>query len=57
MDNVQNCKSYINIRTIATNLQIALTCWARSGDVMCFLWGADKPTELSWVLNKTDDDG
>jgi hypothetical protein len=21
------------------NLQIALTCWAHKGDVMCFLWG------------------
>jgi hypothetical protein len=30
---------------------------ARSGDVMCFLWGTDKPTELSWVLNKRQDDG
>jgi hypothetical protein len=27
--------SYIN--TIVTNLQIVLTCWARSGDVMRFL--------------------
>jgi hypothetical protein len=23
-----------------------------SGDVTCFLWGTDKPNELSWVLNK-----
>jgi hypothetical protein len=40
MDNVQNCDSYINY-IIVTNLYIyiyiALTCWARSGDVMCFL--------------------
>jgi hypothetical protein len=30
---------------------------SRSEDVMCFLWGMDKPTELSWVLNKIQDDG
>jgi hypothetical protein len=24
---------------------------------MCFLWGTDKPIELSWVLNKRQDDG
>jgi hypothetical protein len=35
----------------------ALTCWARSGDVMNFLWGTDKPIELSWVLNKRQGDG
>jgi hypothetical protein len=56
MDNVQNCDSYINIRrTIVTNLEIALTCLVRSRDVMGFLWGTDKPTELSWVLNKRQD--
>jgi hypothetical protein len=32
-------------------------CWARRGDVMCFLWGTDKPIEFSWVLNKRQDDG
>jgi hypothetical protein len=36
---------------------VALTCWARSGDLMCFLWGTDKPIELIWVLNKGQDDG
>jgi hypothetical protein len=46
MDNVQNCDSYIDIPASQ------LTCWARSGDVMCFLWGTDKPTELSWILIK-----
>jgi hypothetical protein len=56
MDIVQNCDSYIN-NTIVTNLQIALPCWARSGDVMCFLLGTDKPMELSWVLNKRQNDG
>jgi hypothetical protein len=40
MDNVQNCDSYINIPS-------SQTCWAHVGDVMCFLWGTDKPTELS----------
>jgi hypothetical protein len=29
-----------------------LTCWARSGNIMCFLWGTPNPTELNWVLNK-----
>jgi hypothetical protein len=33
-------------------LYIALTCWACSGDVMCFLWGTDKLIDLSWVLSK-----
>jgi hypothetical protein len=43
MNNVQNCDSYMNIMNnnndinIVTNLLIALTCWARSCDVMCFL--------------------
>jgi hypothetical protein len=32
MDNVKNCDSYVNI---------PLTHWARSGDVMCFLWGTN----------------
>jgi hypothetical protein len=41
--------------TIVTNLWIALTCWDRSLDVMCFLWGTDKPIELSSVLNKRKD--
>jgi hypothetical protein len=31
---------------------MALSCWACSGDVMCFLLGTDKPMGLSWVLNK-----
>jgi hypothetical protein len=35
----------------------SINCWARSGHVMCFLWGTDKPIELSWVLNKRQDDG
>jgi hypothetical protein len=26
-------------------------------DIMCFLWGTDKPIELSWVLNIRQDDG
>jgi hypothetical protein len=42
---------YINIPSSQTYR------WARSGDVMCFLWGTDKPMELSWVLNKRQDDG
>jgi hypothetical protein len=29
-----------------TNLLIALTCWARSGDVIWLLWGADKPIDI-----------
>jgi hypothetical protein len=29
----------------------------RSGDVMCFLWDPDKPTEFIWVLNKRQNDG
>jgi hypothetical protein len=41
---------------IVTNLWIALTCWTSSGDVMCFLWGTNKPIELSCVLNKRQDD-
>jgi hypothetical protein len=47
MDIVQNCDTYINEHTIVTNLQIAVTCWARSEDVMCFLRGTGKPIELS----------
>jgi hypothetical protein len=35
---------------IVINLKIALNCWARSGDVMCFLLGTDKTTELSLFL-------
>jgi hypothetical protein len=35
----------------------SLACWARSGNVMCFLWGTDNPIELSWVLNKRQDGG
>jgi hypothetical protein len=31
---------------------ISLTCCARSGNVMCFLLGTEKPIELSCVLNK-----
>jgi hypothetical protein len=38
---------------IVINLQIAIICWARSGDVMCFLWGKDKAVELSLFLNKS----
>jgi hypothetical protein len=34
MDIVQNCDSYINIISSRR-------------DVMCFLWGTDKPIELS----------
>jgi hypothetical protein len=41
LHNVQNFDSYITI-------PLSLTCWARSGDVMCFLWGMNKPIELSW---------
>jgi hypothetical protein len=40
--NVQHCYSYIIIPS-------SETCWARSRDVLFFLWGADKPIELSWV--------
>jgi hypothetical protein len=35
MDNVHNCELYYY--NVATNIQRALTCWARSGDVMCLL--------------------
>jgi hypothetical protein len=56
MDNVQSYDSYINYK-IVTNPYIILTCWARSGDIMCSLWGVDKPIELSCVLNKRQDDG
>jgi hypothetical protein len=49
MDIVKNCDSYINyivilviVILIDTKLWIALTCWARSGDVICFLWGTGK---------------
>jgi hypothetical protein len=51
MYNVQNCDSYINIPPDSINLL------SRSGDAMSFLWGTDKPIELSWVLNKRQDDG
>jgi hypothetical protein len=47
MDNVQNCDSCINIRTIVTNLLTELTCWARSGDIMFFLLGTDKAKDLN----------
>jgi hypothetical protein len=52
MDSVQNCDNYINILSSQTYRYVALTCWARSGDVICFLWGTDKPIELSWVLKE-----
>jgi hypothetical protein len=29
-----------------TNLWIAITCWASSGEVMCFLSGTGKPIDL-----------
>jgi hypothetical protein len=32
------------------------TEFVRSGDIMCFLWDMNKPTKLSWVLNKRKDD-
>jgi hypothetical protein len=57
MDNVQNCDSCINVSSLQANRQ--LTCWARSGDVICFQCGTDKPivlSELSSVLNKGQND-
>jgi hypothetical protein len=58
MNNVQKCDRYTNIPLSQTyRLKISLICWARSGDLMFFLWGTDKPIELSWVLNKRRDDG
>jgi hypothetical protein len=51
----------VRSRTQATEfflllLLLLLTCWARSKDVMRFLWGTDKRIELSWVLNKRQGD-
>jgi hypothetical protein len=43
--------------TETSSIYWALTCWARSRDVMCFLWGMDKPIVLSWALNKRRGDG
>jgi hypothetical protein len=40
MNNVKNCDSDIHIP---------------SSHVMCFLWGTDKPTELSWIFSKRED--
>jgi hypothetical protein len=38
----------IAILTYHRHKPITLTRWALSGDVMCFLCGTDKPTELSF---------
>jgi hypothetical protein len=45
MNNVQNPDIYINIPSLQAYI-VVLICWARSGDVMCFLRDTDKPIAL-----------
>jgi hypothetical protein len=52
MDNVHNCDSYIHHRHKPRD---SINLLGSSGEVMCFLWRTDKPIELSWVLNKRQD--
>jgi hypothetical protein len=49
---IQSLKSVLNNSKMDNVLQIVLTCWARSGDVMCFLWGTKKRSYLMTYVFK-----